>query len=67
LIRDDLMKDRIRTAWYRNLAPRNPTQTRYRRFVRGPGAEMQDAFSQSKKAFTKRMKKMDIKNILKEY
>jgi hypothetical protein len=60
------MKDRIRTDWFRNLAPRNPTQTRYRRFVRTPRAESMDAFSCSKRAFEKRMKKMDIVDILEE-
>jgi hypothetical protein len=61
------VKDRIRTAWFRNIAPKNPTQIRYRRFVRGTGAESQDAFSKSQRAFEKRMKREEMEDLLKEY
>lgn len=43
------MRD-IEARW-RNAAPRNPVQTAYLRFLRGPGGEIRTAFSDSTDAF----------------
>jgi len=42
------MKDRLGKSWFINLPPRNPTQTIYTRFLRGPEAEIKTMFSESK-------------------
>ena len=45
------MKDRLGKAWFINLPPRNPTQTIYTRFLRGPEAEIKTSYTWSKKNF----------------
>jgi hypothetical protein len=60
------VKDRLRTAWWRNLFPKNPTQQSYRRFVRGPGAQANDAFTKSQREFRKALGKLPGSDILKE-
>jgi len=60
------MKDRLRTSRWENMFPRNPTQFRYRRFVRGPNAAPNDAFTRSQKEFKRVLGKLPGSEILKE-
>ena len=47
------MKDAIGQNMLYNIAPRNPTQTAFRRFARVPHGVMRSAFSDSQESFTK--------------
>jgi len=38
-----------------NIAPRNPTQTRYRRFLKMPGSELKTSFTDIQKDFEKHL------------
>jgi hypothetical protein len=50
------MKDRLGVAWFINLPPRNPTQTIYTRFLRGPEAEIKTMFGAKKSEWRDRQK-----------
>lgn len=47
------MKNRLNTLW--NVAPRNPTQTAYTRFLRNPSEPLKTAFSIAQESFDKEM------------
>jgi hypothetical protein len=47
------MKNRLNKLW--NLAPRNPTQTRYNRFRTGPRGELRTGFTDAIESFEKAM------------
>jgi hypothetical protein len=47
------MKDQLGKAKWLNRFPNNPTQNRYTRFLRGPNAKPNDAFTKSQKEFRK--------------
>ena len=42
------MKDRLETSWWENLFPKNPTQTRYTRFMKVPYQPIDSQFSKAK-------------------
>jgi len=52
------MKDRIKSAMLRNIAPRNPTQTALVRFLRMPHTGLKTAFDKNKLAFDSHLKKV---------
>lgn len=45
------MKDRLKFSKWVNQPLKNPVQTRYRRFVKTPGAELSSPFTDSEKKF----------------
>jgi hypothetical protein len=47
------VKDRLGKARAWNIAPRNPTQTFYARFLKGPGGTLKSQFTASKEEFEK--------------
>ena len=47
------MKDRLGKARAWNIAPRNPTQTAYTRFLKGPSGPLKSQFTESKEMFSK--------------
>jgi hypothetical protein len=47
------MKDRLKTNYLWNIAPRNRTQTFYTRFMRVPDGPLKSQFTASKEAFSK--------------
>jgi len=51
------MKDRFKRNKLWNVFPRNPIQTRYRRFVKMPNGEFKSLLTESRKGF---------KNVLKD-
>jgi len=50
------MKDYLHTARFINAAPRNPTQTRYTRFLKGPVHPMESMFTRAGRDWQKRIK-----------
>lgn len=48
------MKNRLNKLW--NIYPKNPTQTRYFRFLRGPDSEIKTQFTESVGNFNKKKK-----------
>ena len=51
------MRDRLKFSKWVNMPLRNPTQTRYRRFVKMPYGEMKSGFSESGERFKGVLKK----------
>ena len=47
------MKNRLNKLW--NIAPKNPTQTRYNRFRTGPNGKMKSGFTDAVEGFEKAM------------
>ena len=45
------MKDRLGKARFWNLAPKNPTQTRYTRFLLGPRGKIKTSYTDSLERF----------------
>lgn len=39
------MRDRLKSSYWSNLQTKNPTQTRYRRFVKTPTGELRTPFN----------------------
>jgi len=49
------MKNRLNKLW--NIAPRNPTQTRFNRFRTGPDGKLKSGFTDAVEGYDKAMKK----------
>lgn len=47
------MKDYLKTSWWDNQFPRNPTQTHYNRFLQKAGNTVRSKFTESKEKFDK--------------
>ena len=48
------MKNRLNRLW--NVAPKNPTQTKYNRFRTGPDGKLKSGFTDAIEAYDKAMK-----------
>ncbi len=49
------MKDFLKTHWWENQFPRNPTQTHYNRFLQKAGSDIKSRFTDSKKEFDRQV------------
>jgi hypothetical protein len=45
------MRDILKSSWWENLFPQNPTQTRYDRFMKGPGTPIRTDYDEALERF----------------
>ena len=45
------MKDYLKTSWWENQFPKNPTQTHYIRFFKSPENKLKTKFTESEEKF----------------
>lgn len=49
------MKDYLKTSWWVNRFPHNPTQTHYNRFLKKAGSKMRSKFTESQEGFDRQV------------